>query len=361
MENVPMHSRRSRSLLGLAHMRWPLIALLLVGYGCSPAPKPSTGSGREALENGRVTFVQWSDPHVFDAGAARKDNALDPKGIEEEQLDNWSALHWAVLQTNRLVRDNHRSVDFVVITGDFGLYNVVLPQAGNYRQEACRRDAKEGPVASISMDEDAQLVARELSALSVKSVYLVPGNNDLCDENPANLYRWAEFVRKLQQNLQAQRQARPASLDCAKKMKVTVPDGPPEPPQVVDLTFTAERLLNAKDDNRLKALNTVPATPPASSPCQLEILLQPATGAPSQATTASKETVGSSAGKATEKNATTKVAAGKKAGKKSAEIAPAVQNSAPPVAPVAPVEHGFTLLGLDSAYFKPSETPELQK
>src|SRR4029077_17668793 len=124
----------------LAHRPWTLILLLFVLYGCSSAPKPGAASDGEPQESGRVTFVQWSDPHVFDAGAARQG-----KEIEEEQLDNWSALHWAVMQTNRLVTEDRRKIDFVVITGDFGLYNLVLPGIGNKGAEPCRRDPREGP------------------------------------------------------------------------------------------------------------------------------------------------------------------------------------------------------------------------
>jgi len=116
-----MHACRFHSLYRLAHTRWLLIALLSVVYGCGPASKPGAGSRGGLRGDGKVTFVQWSDPHLFDAGAARKE-----EGIEEEPLDNWSALHWAVMQTNRLVLEDQRKIDFVVITGDFALYNVKM-------------------------------------------------------------------------------------------------------------------------------------------------------------------------------------------------------------------------------------------
>jgi len=89
---------------------------VLIATGCN---KQKSGAPAEQHRAGHVTFVQWSDPHLFDAGAARK-----REEIEEEQLDNWSALHWAVLQTNHLAKE--RQIDFVVLTGDFGLYNVEM-------------------------------------------------------------------------------------------------------------------------------------------------------------------------------------------------------------------------------------------
>jgi hypothetical protein len=274
MENVPMHPRRSRSLLDLAHMRWPLIALLFVGYGCGPAPKPSTGSGREAPEKGRVTFVQWSDPHVFDAGAARQ-----KEGIEEEPLDNWSALHWAVMQTNRLALEDHRKIDFAVITGDFGLYNVKMDlpdfkyeEAASAHETNCRHDPREGPGTPISMAEATELVARELRALVVKKIYLVPGNNDLCDEDPRNRYRYAEFVLRLKQAIRRQQDERKKNLEDAAKSDVwekklnnvkspssAISVDPPPSPEIIDLTFTLERLSKAQDPRAIELLKGLKA------------------------------------------------------------------------------------------------------
>jgi hypothetical protein len=49
-------------------------------------------------------------PHLFDAGTDRHG-----EGVEEEALDNRAAFHWAVLETNRLILAEHRTIDFVVI------------------------------------------------------------------------------------------------------------------------------------------------------------------------------------------------------------------------------------------------------
>jgi hypothetical protein len=67
-----------------------------------------------------------TDPDLFDAGRARH-----AEGIQEEALDNQAAFHWAILETNQLVLAEHHTIDFVVITGNFGLQNVLLPTFEN--------------------------------------------------------------------------------------------------------------------------------------------------------------------------------------------------------------------------------------
>src|SRR6476660_5094803 len=86
----------------LSQWGWVLFAgLVLISAGCrKEAAEAVPAAPVTPPKQGRLTFVQWADPHIFDAGASRKDTKFD-NGIEEERLDNWSALHWAVLQTNR--------------------------------------------------------------------------------------------------------------------------------------------------------------------------------------------------------------------------------------------------------------------
>ncbi len=197
----------------------------------------------------RVTFVQITDPHLFDAGGARHG-----EGIEEEALDNRTAFQWSVLETNRLLQSENRAIDFVVITGDFGLENVQLPEDVPARKCGCPKRVadQEGPIVPISLSEAAEETARDLSALLVKEVFLVPGNNDLCDENPQDLHRWAEFVYAVRKALQQQQDRR------RKALEVSYPKDkaraiPPETPQIVDLTYSLEKLYRDKDP-RVRAL-----------------------------------------------------------------------------------------------------------
>ena len=248
--------------------------LLLISIGCghpTPTPDPTSPSA----ENDHVTFVQWSDPHLFDAGASRVNSQ-----VEEEGVDNMSSLHWAVLQTNRLVREDHQKIDFVVITGDFGLYNVTLNELGfpgkqgsTEAQGTCTHDPKEGPGLPVPMTEAADLMARELRALEVQNVFLLPGNNDLCNEDPRNRYRYALFVLELQRAMQRQQADRKEELKTAQKIIneqkkkgvkipiLTLPDKPPVAPEVEDLTHTLEFLLRPNPPNLRSLLLTNSSLP----------------------------------------------------------------------------------------------------
>lgn len=123
-----------------------------------------------AIQAQSVTFVQLTDPHLYDAG-----NHLVPQGAREQFLDNRAALDWAILQVNRLQGSGKR-LDFVAITGDFGL------------------DAPSPGLTSASID---QLVT-SIGALQVKTILVVPGNNDLVNEQPSDIGRFRKFIQDLQ-------------------------------------------------------------------------------------------------------------------------------------------------------------------
>jgi 3',5'-cyclic AMP phosphodiesterase CpdA len=226
-----------------------LLILLIVGSRVAignQAGGPAQSDLDAAHSTGRVTFVQMTDPHIFDAGGARH-----AEGVEEEALDNREAFHWAVLETNRLVLAEHRMIDFVVITGDFGLENVTLPMMDKLpgvKKCDCpkRAKGKEGPIVAVPLREAASEVARELDALLVKRVYLVPGNNDLCDESPRDLHRWAEFVFALKDALKDEHDSRDAALKASYPTQIADTLAP-EPPEVVDLTYSLQELYAAKN------------------------------------------------------------------------------------------------------------------
>ena len=222
--------------------------------GCSKRPTSPAAPLTSTPSNTRhVTFVQLTDPHVFDAGKKRH-----AEGVREEELDNWAAFHWAILETNQLALTEKQNIDFVVITGDFGLENVRLPNelstpTGNNgcqnRKETDevpnRKPADEGPIDRVPLNDAAAGVARELDALVVRQVYLVPGNNDLCKEDPNDLPRWAWFVAILQQDLKNLHDQRIVSL------KESAGGNPPlavAPPtvNVVDLTDSLARLSDGE-------------------------------------------------------------------------------------------------------------------
>ena len=113
--------------------------------------------------------MQLTDAHLFDAGKRK-----EPREARVAFLENRAALDWAILETNKL-QDSGKCVDFVVFTGDFGLEMV-----------------KPG-----EMDSAATEVARSFGALQVKRIFFVPGNNDLQDEEAADIGRYREFLAKI--------------------------------------------------------------------------------------------------------------------------------------------------------------------
>jgi hypothetical protein len=117
-----------------------------------------------------VTFVQLTDAHLFDAAKHRPVQA----GYQDS-LDNRTSLAWAVYQINGLAAKG-RCIDFAAFTGDFGI------------EDADPKDA-------------AREVVPFFRALIVKKILLVPGNNDLKDENPGDIGRFQAFVNELVQLL----------------------------------------------------------------------------------------------------------------------------------------------------------------
>src|SRR5262245_20461171 len=162
-----------------------------------------------------ITFAHLTDPHLFDAGSGRHDSS-----VYEEALDNRAALNWSIIEINR-IDVGVRRIDFAVVTGDWGLDNVQLPSdVAEMPQRQCRcpppRGGGEGPIPPVSLEAAANEVANAFRALVVPTIYLVPGEHDICAGDLRDLHRYVEFVLELQRLL---------------------------PGRIVDLTHTAERLM----------------------------------------------------------------------------------------------------------------------
>jgi len=217
----PLSRHRSAILLGTL-----VVVMSIAGCGTKP-DSPDHADDGTAADSSRssntqdITFAQITDAHLFDAGKKRHG-----QGVFEESLDNRAALHWAILEINR-IDATVRRLNFVVFTGDWGLENVRLTDDSEQRQKCkCPPPAGtgEGPVPSVLLDVAVSEVATELRALVVSNVFLVPGTNDICNGDPRDLHRYAEFVLKLQEHF---------------------------PGRVIrDLTHSAE-VLNAKRDAKL--------------------------------------------------------------------------------------------------------------
>ena len=146
----------------------------------------------------QVTFAQITDAHLFDAG-----KASHGRNIYEQALDNRAALHWAILEINRMVAEG-KDLDFVVFTGDWGLENVQLKNDPTRPMRCqCPRPSTEGegPIPPVTIDTAADEVRRELEALVVRKIFLLPGDADLCNGDARDLHRYVEFVRELEKRL----------------------------------------------------------------------------------------------------------------------------------------------------------------
>jgi len=129
-----------------------------------------------------VTFIQITDAHIFDSDA--KDAAM---GGYAAQLDNNSSLGWAILSINKLVTSG-KHIDFVVFTGDFGL-----------EKTDCG-----GIVANAKSCSDAIATATSyFRAALVKKILIVPGNNDVPNEDPDKLAAYDAFVQGVAAQLKA--------------------------------------------------------------------------------------------------------------------------------------------------------------
>lgn len=234
-----IHGLMCKRTLGrdpLRGLRWGLLLAVPGLVSCSPHSPDSRlsrpaglsvqASAEDLLRPEDVSFVQITDAHLFDAGKGRHGQA-----IYTEALDNRAALHWAVIEVNRMAAAEQH-IDFVVFTGDWGLENVRLQDDLPPPVKKCEcplhdNDA-EGPIAEVTLDAAVREVVTELNALVVPTVYLVPGDSDLCRRNPKDLHRYAEFVFELQNRL---------------------------PGRVTDLTHSLEQLVGQKDPKTMAFLS----------------------------------------------------------------------------------------------------------
>ena len=151
---------------------WLAGAFLLVALAtcsCDQARKPTSG------RTSTIKFAQLTDPHLFDAGKPSKKQTRTE--AEKESAETLEAFEWALEQLNE---PENRGLDFVVITGDFGLEMV-----------------------SISLrKKSAEYLAEELAKLNtVHTILLVSGNNDLLDESHEYIGVYNEFVDEVRSHL----------------------------------------------------------------------------------------------------------------------------------------------------------------
>jgi calcineurin-like phosphoesterase family protein len=157
----------------------------------------------------KLRFAQLTDLHIFDAGY----NCYEPDA-NIEHTTALDALRWSIDQINQENRSS--PLDFVVITGDFGLANLIssggtAPPAPKPNGTGCNKytaaSDRYGPVKPEQIETAAVALACLLRALDVKAIYIVPGNNDVKEdtelgiESPLSRTTWRHFVDALGREL----------------------------------------------------------------------------------------------------------------------------------------------------------------
>lgn len=161
--------------------------------------------GLHAVAQTSVRFAQLTDFHLLDAGY----NCYGAD-VAKEYNENLKSATWAVDAINR--EHDRQALDFVVITGDLGLVNTVLPQKysppiAHPTRNACGHNTPEtatfGPVSAKDIASAAKVISGILTKLEVKPIYLIPGNNDvpynsvLKIEDPVNRDLYKAFIEAL--------------------------------------------------------------------------------------------------------------------------------------------------------------------
>jgi len=176
------------------NLRTTTLALVTAAFAAHGWADGKSDSGQ------KLRFAQITDVHLFDAGY----NCYAPD-VDIEQDAAINGLKWAV---NKINQENQAAaLNFVVITGDLGIANLGygrIPPRNPPIGGACSQNpsaTKElGPVASESIQQAAINFACILRDLNVRSIYLVPGENDVPPDPPGrDSYR--EFVEALSRAL----------------------------------------------------------------------------------------------------------------------------------------------------------------
>src|ERR1043166_8071452 len=115
-----------------------------------------------------ISFVQFTDPHLFDSGESAKENL--------------AAFKWCINSVNERSATGTQYA-FIVVTGDLGLEGV-LHSGG----ESERKDSRE-------LDNAAKTLSEAIASSRVPVWLFVPGNNDLIRENPQSITNYSAFIR----------------------------------------------------------------------------------------------------------------------------------------------------------------------
>jgi predicted MPP superfamily phosphohydrolase len=159
--------------------------LLLPGLSSISQPTPPGPS--------EVTFAQLTDAHIFDDGWKQP----VPQAMRQAANDR-DALIWAIGEINREVNSGKR-IDFVVYTGDLGLQNVAFAADGSC--QALPLSIQPG-LPPTTLPAAVEEIAEDLNSLAVRTIYFLPGNNDVENEDVTD-GRFGCFMAQLQDRVRA--------------------------------------------------------------------------------------------------------------------------------------------------------------
>src|ERR1043166_2999727 len=135
----------------------------------------------------QITFVQLTDPHLFD----------DPP----EANENRRALMACVTKIDKSTGAG-AVYKFVVVTGDIGIEKLIKPLVDRKLTTATQeeRDSIDQAI-TLKITSAAWDVAKIIGQSRVKVWLFLPGNNDLIAEDPGTINYYRDFIAQLRQLL----------------------------------------------------------------------------------------------------------------------------------------------------------------
>lgn len=144
-----------------------------------------------AAARAQVSFVQITDPHVFDDVHENIDNRLDDK----------AALASCVAKINQKVADEGAVYDFVVVTGDLGIEQLLTVEvekdARGEEVKTKEAEARKADAIDARIRAGASELASVLALSTVRRWLFVPGNNDVAGEEPEQIKYYHRFLEAL--------------------------------------------------------------------------------------------------------------------------------------------------------------------
>lgn len=134
------------------------------------------------VTHAQVSFVQITDLHIFDD----VDKSID------NRLDNKAAFASCIDKINQRITDNKLAYDFVVVTGDLGIEQLV--------------DEENKASIADRVRSGASDLASMLVLSKVRRWLFVPGNNDVAGEQPDKVKYYHLFLDSLADELRKSRE-----------------------------------------------------------------------------------------------------------------------------------------------------------